>query len=87
MDLDITFDGKTMCTAVYIKMDSRDPLLLFLPSGCRGYHTQGNRQHKQPIVPSVSIHLEGNDELCGPVMIESDTDYLPDSYRIIDSRP
>ena len=44
------FDGKTMRTAVYIKMDSRDPLLLsrggmppiryyFLPSGCRGYHT------------------------------------------------
>ena len=28
MDLDITFDGKTMRTAVYIKMDSRDPLLL-----------------------------------------------------------
>lgn len=51
MDLDIAFDGKTMRTAVYIKMDSRDPLLLsegrgmppiknyFLPSECRGYHS------------------------------------------------
>ena len=28
MDLDITFDGKTMCTPVYIKMDAQDQLLL-----------------------------------------------------------
>lgn len=27
MDLEITFDGRTMCTPVYIK-DARDPLLL-----------------------------------------------------------
>ena len=28
MDLDISFDGKTMCTPVYIKMDAADQLLL-----------------------------------------------------------
>ena len=28
MDLDISFDGKTLCTPVYIKMDSEDSLLL-----------------------------------------------------------
>lgn len=28
IDLNITFNGKTMCTVVYIKMDSQDPLLL-----------------------------------------------------------
>ena len=28
MDLDITFDGKTMSTPMYIKMDSSTPLLL-----------------------------------------------------------
>jgi len=28
IDLDIVFDGKTMCTPVYVKMDSPDPLLL-----------------------------------------------------------
>ena len=28
MDLDITFDGRTMCTPVYIKMDAQDQLLL-----------------------------------------------------------
>ena len=28
MDLDIIFDGKTMCTPVYIKMDTQDQLLL-----------------------------------------------------------
>ena len=28
MDLDITFEGKTMCTPVYIKMDAADQLLL-----------------------------------------------------------
>ena len=28
MDLDITFNGKTMCTLVYIKMDAQDQLLL-----------------------------------------------------------
>ena len=114
MDLDITFDSKTMHTAVYIKMDSRDPLLLS-EGVCHqldiiSYHLdvedttpQGNRQHKQPVVPSVriklihavrlpprhdvkvSIHLEGKDELCGPVMIESDTDYLPDRISATES--
>ena len=114
MDLDITFDGKTMRTAVYIKMDSRDPLLLSEgvchQLGIISYHpdvedttSQGNRQHKQPVVPSVriklihavrlpprhdvkvSIHLEGKDELCGPVMIESDTDCLPDGILATES--
>ena len=34
MDLDITFNGKTMCTPVYIKMDALDQLRL--PEGvCR----------------------------------------------------
>ena len=28
MDLDITFNGRTMCTSVYIKMDAQDQLLL-----------------------------------------------------------
>ena len=28
MDLDVTFDGKTMCTPIYIKMDAHDQLLL-----------------------------------------------------------
>ena len=28
MDLDITSDGRTMCTPVYIKMDAQDQLLL-----------------------------------------------------------
>ena len=28
MDLDISFNGKTMCTPVYIKMDSQEALLL-----------------------------------------------------------
>ena len=28
MDLDITFEGKTLCTPVYIKMDAADQLLL-----------------------------------------------------------
>ena len=28
IDLDITFDGHTMCTPVYVKMDAKDQLLL-----------------------------------------------------------
>ena len=28
MDLDLTFNGKTMCTPIYIKMDAQDQLLL-----------------------------------------------------------
>jgi len=28
IDLDIVFDGKTVCTPVYVKIDSPDPLLL-----------------------------------------------------------
>ena len=28
MDLDVTFDGKTMCTPIYITMDAHDQLLL-----------------------------------------------------------
>jgi len=27
IDLDISFDGRTMCTPVYIKMDAKDQLL------------------------------------------------------------
>ena len=62
MDLGITFDGKTICTAVYIKIDSRDPLLLSegvcYQLGIISYYQdidtitpQGN---KQPVVvPSV----------------------------------
>ena len=63
MDLDITFNGKTMRTAVYIKMDSHDPLLLSEgvchQLGIISYHQdveditpQGN---KQPVVPSVRV--------------------------------
>ena len=28
IDLDISFDGRTMCTPVYVKMDAKDQLLL-----------------------------------------------------------
>ena len=33
----------------------------------------------------VFIHLEGNDELCDPVMIKLDTDYLPDGISATES--
>ena len=111
MDLDITFDGKTMRTAVYIKMDSRDPLLLSEgvchQLGIISYHQdveditpQGN---KQPVVPSVrvkliqavrlpprhdvkvSVQLEGNSALRGPVLIESNSEYLPDGISFTES--
>ena len=73
MDLDITFDGNTMRTAVYvyIKMDSRDPLLLSEgvchQLGIISYHQeveditpQGNKQHQQPVVPLVRRILSVN---------------------------
>ena len=111
MDLDITFDGKTMRTAVYIKMDSCDPLLLSEgvchQLGIISYHQdveditpQGN---KQPVVPSVrvkliqavrlpprhdvkvSVQLEGNSALRGPVLIESNSEYLPDGISFTES--
>ena len=106
MNLNITFDSKTMRTAVYIKMNSRGPLLaegVCHQLGITSYHQdvedimlQGNKQHKQPVVPSVrvklihaiqllprydvkfSVQLEGNNALCGPVLIELNSEYLPD---------
>ena len=72
MDLDITFDGKTMCTPVYIKMDAQDQLLL-AEGVCRqlgivSYHPEvetwrggskgrDNRSDKTVTVPSVRVNM------------------------------
>ena len=74
MDLDITFDGKTMCTPVYIKMDAQDQLLL-AEGVCRqlgivSYHPEvetwrggskgrDNRSDKTVTVPSVRVNITG----------------------------
>ena len=99
-----------MRTVVYIKMDSRDPLLLSErvchQLGIISYHLDvedtapkatdntSNQLFHQLIhvvrlLPrhdvKVFIHLEGNDELCGPVMIKLDIDYLPDGISATES--
>ena len=108
MDLDITFDGKTMHIAVYIKMDSCDLLLLSewvchqlgIIFYLEDITPQGN---KQPVVPSVlvkliqavqlpprydvkvSVQLEDKSALCGPVLIELNSEYLPDGISFTES--
>ena len=65
VELDITFDGKTMTTAIYIKMDSQDPLLLSEgvchQLGIISYHPLVEdiaHQNKQiTVVPSVRVQL------------------------------
>ena len=65
VELDITFDGKTMTTAIYIKMDSQDPLLLSEgvchQLGIISYHPLVEdiaHQNKQiTVVPSVRVYL------------------------------
>lgn len=51
MDLDITFDGKTMCTPMYIKVDVKEPLLLSegvsRQLGIITYHSNVVTQRKQ----------------------------------------
>ena len=64
---------------------------------------RGNKQHKQPVVPSVrvkliqavwlpprhnvkvSVQLEDNNALCGPVLIQSYSEYLPDGIYFAES--
>lgn len=68
IDLDITFAGKTMRTAVYIKVDACDPLLLSEgvchQLGIISYHPDaedvkplGDKQCKQLVVPSERVKL------------------------------
>lgn len=67
IDLDISFDGQTMCTPVYVKADARDPILLS-EGVCRqlgivsyhplvGTNRKDAKQEKQPDVPMVRVKL------------------------------
>ena len=68
MELDVTFEGTTLTTTVYIKMDAFDQLLLS-EGVCRllgivTYHpslvARRPRAHKEevaPLVPSIRVHL------------------------------
>ena len=73
MDMDISFDGKTMSTAVYVKMDAYDQLLLS-EGVCRqlgivSYHssvdsgksakksTKGKSSEEVAVVPTIRVNL------------------------------
>ena len=71
LDLDITFQGQTMCTPVYVKMDAHDPLLLS-EGVCRQlqiitYHpsieTQLSEKKATPEVTTVCVRLVGSARL------------------------
>ena len=54
MDLDINFNGKMMCTPVYIKMDSQEALLL--SKGVSWYGSgvvvRGEQSHSRQCLPN-----------------------------------
>ena len=73
IDMDISFDGKTMSTAVYVKMDAYDQLLLSegvcLQLGIVSYHysvdsgkftkksTEGKSSEEVAVVPTIRVNL------------------------------
>ena len=95
MDLDVSFDGHTMTTPVYLKMDAKDSLLLS-EGVCRqlkiiSYHSKvdGEQQSKRKgeqlaAIPAVRVRLVQSLRLLpnrsARVTVQLDGDHIPGEY-------